>query len=122
MAGESLQIAQQIDDQTFLIQVQGHRAGKGLTQIAQAVPILDAAQGREHVTQAVEGAHILLGEQQLVNGHVGAHGQAVGAGVANHVDRRSRGQVTEVHPRARPLDEQELPGDSDGLGDIRNPR
>ena len=88
----------------------------------ESIPIVDAAYRGAHVAEAVEGSDVLLAQEQLMDCDIRAHRQPAGAGVADHVHRRSGGEMAEVHPCAGLLHEQQLSGNADALGNLRYAR
>jgi len=64
----------------------------------------------------------LLNGNELVHGDIGADRKPAGLGVSYHVHGGRGGQMAEVHASARLLHQQQIPGDADGLGDLRNAR
>ena len=92
----------------------------GLDRRPQAVAVGLGAQRRLHVIEAGEVAQGLIGQDQLIQGHVGSHRQAACLGVGNHLRAASTGQLAEVSAHARLFHQQQVTGQGHGFGAFRD--
>ncbi|MNN06603.1 hypothetical protein D3C81_1193980 [compost metagenome] len=91
-----------------------------LQRRAQAVAVAARAQRRLHVIQAGETGQRLVGEDQLVQRHIGGHRQAAGLGGGDHLRAAGAADLAEVGAHAALLDQQQVAGQGHGLGGFRD--
>src|SRR5699024_10612136 len=70
--------------------------------------VLGGAQRRVDLEDGVELAHVLVGQQQVVRGDLGGHGDAALLGPADDVDAAGGGQVAHVQAGADVLGQEHV--------------
>ncbi|MNZ41518.1 hypothetical protein D3C78_590700 [compost metagenome] len=94
----------------------------GLHRLAQAIAVGAGAQRRLYVVQAGEVAQRFVGENQLVQRHVGGDRQAQLLGLGNQARTTGTGQLAEVRAHAGLFDQQQVARQGHGFGGFRDAR
>ncbi|MNN11953.1 hypothetical protein D3C81_1249280 [compost metagenome] len=94
----------------------------GLHRLAQAIAVGAGAQRRLYVVQAGEVAQRFVGENQLVQRHIGGDRQAQFLGLGDQARATGAGQLAEVRAYASLLDQQQVARQCHGFGGFRDAR